>query len=327
MFSIVIPLYNKAHLIDRTIASVLTQTITDFELIIVNDGSTDNGLEIIEKYLIDVKIKIVNQANQGVSAARNRGVLEAKYNYIAFLDGDDEWLPGFLNKVLEAIVLFPNAGMYGCSSWHRNIVNGGSENATLNRYNGKIQQIEFFENPHIMPHTSAMVVSKKVFNQVFSNGEGFPVGMKVCEDLSCFYRIALYAPLIYIGFPLGIRNNNVFGQITGLSDEDRSKLMLHVVDFYNLTYNCFCKLQEKNKDFIAFLMYDLRHRIVTSLRSKDYKNINYILTGLDSTILGLFTRLEIVMYSNEKLNFFSKCYIFYTKLLWRRRGYARVGKL
>jgi glycosyltransferase involved in cell wall biosynthesis len=325
MFSVVIPLFNKAHIIDRTIASVLTQTLRDFELIIVNDGSTDNSLEITQKYLTDSRIKIINQENEGVSAARNKGILEAKFNYVAFLDGDDEWLPSYLAKIKEAIELFPNAGMYGCSSWHRNILTGKSSNATLNRYSGKTQEIDFFENPHIMPHTSAIVVSKKVFDQAFINGEGFPVGMKVCEDITCFNRMAFYAPLVYIGHPLGIRNSGVLGQITELSREERFRLMLHVINFYNMTYSCWFGLKDRNKAYIIFLKYDLRGRMMAALRDKDYKTINYILTELDSKIINLLPQLELNIYRNRKLNFYAKVYIYFTKLMWRRKGYPKVG--
>jgi glycosyltransferase involved in cell wall biosynthesis len=325
MFSVVIPLYNKAHIIDRTVASVLTQTLRDFELIIVNDGSTDDSLEIIGKYVNDSRIRIVNQENKGVSAARNKGVFEATFNYVAFLDGDDEWLPNYLAKIKEAIELFPNAGMYGCTSWHRNILTGKSEDATLDRYSKKIQQIEFFENPHIMPHTSAVVVSKRVFDKAFIDGEGFPNGMKCCEDLTCFYRIAFYAPLVYIGFPLGIRNSGVLGQITEVGREERFRLLLHVINFYNLTYKSWCSSIDKNVAYIIFLRYDLRGRIMAALRDKDYATVNYILTELDSNILNLFPKLELNIYSNKKLNIYAKGYIYFTKLIWRRNGYPRVG--
>jgi glycosyltransferase involved in cell wall biosynthesis len=115
MFSVVILLYNKAHIIVRTLASVLNQTYTEFEIIIVNDGSTDNSLTVINQFTLnDPRIRIIEQSNQGVSVARNNGVASARYNYIAFLDGDDEWLPGYLAKMKEAIELFPAADMYGC---------------------------------------------------------------------------------------------------------------------------------------------------------------------------------------------------------------------
>ena len=84
MFTVVIPLYNKAHSIERTLGTVLAQNFTNFEVLIVDDGSTDNGVEIVKRYTDDIRIKIVQQNNQGVSVARNRGVFEAKYEFIAF---------------------------------------------------------------------------------------------------------------------------------------------------------------------------------------------------------------------------------------------------
>jgi glycosyltransferase involved in cell wall biosynthesis len=323
MFSIVVPLYNKEHIVERTVISVLTQTFKDFELIIVNDGSTDSSIEVLKKYLKDPRLKIINQENAGVSSARNRGVLEAKYDYVAFLDADDEWLPGFLEKVKKAIEIFPLAGMFGCTSWHRNIITGESTNSTLNRYKNKIQEINFFENPHIMPHTSAMVVSKFYFDKV----KGFPSQMKVCEDWSCFYKIAFSAPLIYIGFPLGIRNNGVQGQITGLNIEERFKLLKHVVDFYNLTFSTWNLSKNKNRDFITFLKYDIRHRILMALKINDYKTINYLFEGLNINIINLFPRFELSMYLNPYINKCGLLYIYKTKLIWRSKGYPISGQI
>ncbi|WP_312789817.1 glycosyltransferase [Sphingobacterium sp.] len=90
MFSVVIPLYNKEKQIQKTLDSVLNQTFTDFEIVIVNDGSIDRSVEIV-KSVNDPRIRLINQKNGGVSAARNRGVKEAKNKWIAFLDADDLW--------------------------------------------------------------------------------------------------------------------------------------------------------------------------------------------------------------------------------------------
>jgi glycosyltransferase involved in cell wall biosynthesis len=103
MISVIIPLYNKAHTIVNTLNTVLRQTFQDFEIVIVNDGSTDNGVEVITTAFNDVRIKIINQANGGVSGARNTGADAAQYNYLAFLDADDEWKLGYLAKIYEAI--------------------------------------------------------------------------------------------------------------------------------------------------------------------------------------------------------------------------------
>lgn len=326
MFSVVIPLYNKAHTITRTLSSVLAQSLTDFEVIIVNDGSTDNGTEIIRDFTNDSRIRIIDQKNQGVSAARNRGVYEAKYKYIAFLDGDDEWMPNFLEKIKEAILKFPEAGMYGSSSLHHNFVTGEDHDSTLLRYKGKTQLVDFFENPGTMPHTSAMVVSKEVFNEIDENGEGFPVGMRCCEDWSCFYRIAFQKPLVTIGIPLGVRNNNVPGQITAASNEERYMLLKHVVDFYNITYNSWAKSKAKSKNYLIYLKYDLRCRIISALKGKDYRTIQYMISNLDNQVLDIFLKVELNIYLTQSLNKIAILYIYFTKLIWRRHGFPVVGK-
>lgn len=98
--SVIIPLYNKEKQIRYTIDSILKQDFTDFELIIINDGSTDNSLKIV-KEINDERIKIINQTNAGVSVARNRGIDEAKGEYVFFIDADDHLLPGAFNLMMN----------------------------------------------------------------------------------------------------------------------------------------------------------------------------------------------------------------------------------
>ena len=97
MISVIIPLYNKASCVARALNSVLSQTYTDFELIVVDDGSTDGSAEIVRQY-VDPRIRLVVQENSGPGAARNRGLREAQAEFVAFLDADDEWLPIFLEE-------------------------------------------------------------------------------------------------------------------------------------------------------------------------------------------------------------------------------------
>ena len=92
MISIVIPLYNKEQQIGKTLESVFAQSFQDYEVVIVNDGSTDKSVEIVEG-MADKRIRLINQKNSGVSAARNKGIQESRGEYIAFLDADDEWKP------------------------------------------------------------------------------------------------------------------------------------------------------------------------------------------------------------------------------------------
>jgi glycosyltransferase involved in cell wall biosynthesis len=112
--SVVIPLYNKARHIKRAVDSVLAQTYSDFELIVVDDGSTDGGGDLVRE-IIDPRIRLIIQENSGECAARNRGVQESACELVAFLDADDEWFPHFLDTVIALRERCPEAGMYASS--------------------------------------------------------------------------------------------------------------------------------------------------------------------------------------------------------------------
>ena len=109
--SAVIPLYNKAPYIGRAIQSVLAQTEQEFEVIVVDDGSTDGGAAIVEHFA-DPRIRLITQENRGASAARNRGIRESWADLVAFLDADDEWYPAFLETALDLRRRYPGAGLY-----------------------------------------------------------------------------------------------------------------------------------------------------------------------------------------------------------------------
>ncbi len=99
LFSIIIPTFNRFHSILKSIESVLAQTSQNLELIIIDDGSTDNTGDAIQKYLVDTRIKYYFQENRGVSAARNKGLAESKGDFVIFLDSDDLLLPGLISKL------------------------------------------------------------------------------------------------------------------------------------------------------------------------------------------------------------------------------------
>src|SRR5690625_357019 len=112
MFTVVIPLYNKESTIEETLKSVQNQTISDFDIIVVNDGSTDRSRERAAR-LTDSRIKILAQPNKGVSAARNLAIRHSTSPYIATLDADDIWLPDYLEEQKRMIAAFPGAKMWG----------------------------------------------------------------------------------------------------------------------------------------------------------------------------------------------------------------------
>jgi glycosyltransferase involved in cell wall biosynthesis len=106
--SVIIPLVNKARYVERALRSVCAQTLADFELIVVDDGSTDNGAQIVESFN-DARIHLVKQSNAGPGAARNRGLNEASGEFVAFLDADDEWLPDYLANSVRLLDEHPDA--------------------------------------------------------------------------------------------------------------------------------------------------------------------------------------------------------------------------
>jgi len=109
--TVIIPLFNKEKYITRALSSVLKQTMQDFEIIVVDDGSTDRGAQKV-RMMEDHRIKLMQQPNRGVSAARNVGVQEAKTDIVAFLDADDEWTSEFLETILHLRDVYPGAGLY-----------------------------------------------------------------------------------------------------------------------------------------------------------------------------------------------------------------------
>src|SRR5690554_6066715 len=113
MFSVVMPLYNKEAHVASTIESILGQRFRDFEIIVVDDGSEDDGLEIVKSFS-DPRVRIYCQENSGVSSARNRGVREAQFDYVAFIDADDCWHPNFLNVISALIKDNQDCDIFGC---------------------------------------------------------------------------------------------------------------------------------------------------------------------------------------------------------------------
>lgn len=117
-FSIIIPLYNKEQTIERTIRGILNQTFSDFEIVIVNDGSTDNSVNIVES-IENSRIKLIHQENAGPSAARNTGVRHTNADWIVFLDADDEILEDALEYYDKTINANPQLDILDCNKYNK----------------------------------------------------------------------------------------------------------------------------------------------------------------------------------------------------------------
>ncbi|MBQ3453639.1 MAG: glycosyltransferase family 2 protein, partial [Thermoguttaceae bacterium] len=121
-FSVVVPVYNVRQWVGRAIESILAQTFEDFELILIDDGSTDDSAEVIAQYT-DPRVKLIRQENRGQGGARNRGIEASTGKWITFLDPDDQWLPGFLEDYYRVISDHPGIDL--CYSSFRRIYQDG----------------------------------------------------------------------------------------------------------------------------------------------------------------------------------------------------------
>lgn len=197
MFSVVIPLYNKEKQIKQTLQSVLNQTFGDFEIVIVNDGSKDGSVEAVQS-IHDSRIRLINQENGGVSAARNRGIRESTNEWIAFLDADDLWREDKLEKVSKVIENNPNA------PW---VLSGYQSIKGNKKYNYVYQHSGFFSdglddlNNGLSIQTSTVVVRKQYFlddDRLF-----FKLGLNHSEDREVWYKLLFrYPNPYYIEEPL-----------------------------------------------------------------------------------------------------------------------------
>jgi len=201
VISVIMPLYNKEREVERAIRSVLVQTVDDYEVIVVNDGSTDKGPEIVAE-MKDPRIRIIHQSNGGVSAARNRGIEEAKSNLIAFLDADDEWLPNFLEKVIRLRSAFPICDVFATKYLYC-YSDGKTRLPTLrgipkDPWEGVLADYFFIASKSDPPlWTSAVAVTKRAITSV----GGFPVGVSSGEDLLTWARLALRYSIAYSAGP------------------------------------------------------------------------------------------------------------------------------
>lgn len=195
--SVVIPLYNKGLHIARALNSVLTQTFQDFEVIVIDDGSSDDGAEIVRGF-DDPRIQLIHQENQGVSAARNRGVQVARAELVAFLDADDEWLSMHLDIINRLKLHYPEAGAY-VSAFELCKSDGTKKRPVLKHipkppWEGLLPSYFLSSAFGKYPlNSSVIAIPKKIYNEL----GGCPVGIKWGEDADLWGKIALNHPIAF----------------------------------------------------------------------------------------------------------------------------------
>jgi len=213
--SIILPTYNRGWIIEEAIDSVLAQDFKDFELIVVDDGSTDDTGQILDSY--DQDLIVLRQSNKGVSAARNRGIAAAKGRLIAFLDSDDLWLPRKLSSQVDFLNSNPVAVINQTEEiWIRNGV----------RVNPKTRHHKFagmiFERSLALclVSPSAAMMKRSLFDEVGLFDEDLPA----CEDYDLWLRISWRYPVHLIETPLIIKRGGHADQLSRAPGLDKFRI-------------------------------------------------------------------------------------------------------
>ena len=194
--SVVVPAYNAAWCVRRAIDSVLAQESVPLELIVVDDGSTDETLSVLAEY--GDRLRVVSKINGGLSSARNAGIKAARGQYVAFLDADDWWLPGKLARQVDTMRLNPE--LVFCST-AANLV--AADGRALGEWKcapcaGSALEAIFSANAHVAGSGSAVLARRNAFDQA----GGFDEKLRSLEDIDMWMRLAALGEFTCIGEPL-----------------------------------------------------------------------------------------------------------------------------
>lgn len=297
-FTVIIPLYNKEKYIENAIKSILNQTFTDFELLIVNDCSTDKSVEIASE-LLSEKVQIIhNEKNSGLAATRNTGIKKATSNYVTFLDADDLWKPHFLEKIFHLIQNFPEARIFGTNYeeiWDKTIKKplNGSENLPAD-YTGYINFFKINLKQGIYNHGS-VCLHKEVFEKVGFYNEN----IQLSQDLDFNIRANYHYKLAY--------DNSVQMSYFMQTDNQltRSSLQNKSIPDYD-KYEDWTKTNPDLKKYLDFERYVLGKRLKKNndLRWKkmitpiDSNNLNWkqnLLLKLPSSVLNSLEKVKLFL--------------------------------
>ena len=206
LFSIVIPLYNKGDTIQRALVSVVNQVFRDFEVIVIDDGSTDDSHDKVIPFQNQLPLKLIRQVNGGVSAARNRGILEAAGAYVALLDADDEWLPNHLQELKIVLDRYPDVPLISTT-----LVTRTGKDSRWYPWQKKVRSYSLYRLwPMAYPiHTSAMAFRTDCARSV----SGFDQKFSMYEDVQFVFKMVEHSKgLIYLNSKNTMRYNNDAGQ-------------------------------------------------------------------------------------------------------------------
>lgn len=265
---VIIPVYNGASFIIKALASVECQTTQPEKVIIINDGSTDNTTEVVNKYTENSKLKIrlISKENGGLSSARNRGIRESTSDWLAFLDADDEWLPNKLEEQIKVQIYtkLENPALIYCDY---SIIDQTSKIKYRN-YKSPIDKKmsgmvfnKLLERNRITASGSGALIKKEVFNKVGL----FDENLKFGEDWDMWLRISEFYNIDYSPKTLVLIRKNV-GNMTS----DSKKVFIGEIEFYNKWINI---LKNKNIHLPIFWADKITFRILSRLPGIDFLRI------------------------------------------------------
>lgn len=226
--SVIIPTYNRGWILKEAIDSVLVQHFGDYELIVVDDGSTDNTAEVLDSY--GGKIFALRQSNQGVSAARNRGIAESRARLVAFLDSDDIWLPQKMSRQVE--FFNANSDALICQTEETWIRNGVRVNPK--KRHQKLSGMIFEPSLALcLVSPSAVMIKKSLFDRVGLFDESLPA----CEDYDLWLRVSARYPVYLIDEPLIIKRGGHPDQLSKAAGLDKYRIqsLKKLIDSGSLT--------------------------------------------------------------------------------------------
>lgn len=276
-FSIVIPVFNKEKYIKETILSVLNQTYDNYEIIIINDASTDNSLKIIEEVISDKAVIINNKNNLGLSASRNIGFEASSDKYVAFLDGDDVWDKNFLKEINELIINFPKESIFG--TYYKENYNGKILYPKINikekLLGTKFVVKNFFEaNLRRLIITQSCLVFKKnifdtvgLYNPKITFAEDIDFYIRCFQNFNLAYSYQTYhtqRKMVHKSISNSKTDNlnyPLLDNYLGVSDE-----LNRFINFYNY---CFCrrKKNEGSKKSMIYYRNKIRFRWIGFLKT------------------------------------------------------------
>jgi len=262
-FSVVVPLYNKSYSIVRCIDSILSQSYGCFEIIVVNDGSTDDSVEILKSWYSDRikngQIRLIEQENEGVSAARNKGAQIASHDCVCFLDADDEWMPEFLERMKQLIADFPLADLYClahkvCKFGRKSFV---PRHGLPFGYRGYIEDFFDASARGSVANSSKVCVRSDALMKI----GGFPVGVVAGEDLYVWIRLALNGLVACYMFP---------SVVVRVSEDDSRSARRNSVP-YPFIYLSSNKLKPKGWSFNKYLFVIFYTHFLWSIASLKFR--------------------------------------------------------